>query len=789
MILRACSLIALLAAPAAAQVPFISEAQSVNRTTLLDEDGEAPDWIEVTNPGTSDYDISGWHLSDNDDALDAWAFPPGTVIPAQGSIIVFASHKNRAIAGAPLHTDFRLSGEGETVYLVFSNGSTVVSELEMPRGYTNVSYGRDPAGALTYFVSPTPGLPNGTGAPVVLNPRHAPTTPKAGEPVVVTALVPDPFGATASATLTYRVMYGTEQSVVMVDDGSGDDKIAGDRIWTGTIPPVAAPGEMLRWKLTVSDSSDGSSFTLPPHAKPKFSDEYLGTRIADGNVQTQLPVWWWFIENPGQANQVAGSRCSVSYAGEFYDNVYVRIRGGSSYAYPKKSYKFDFNPEHRVRIDIDGPRHDEININTTWADKAFIRQPLAYQLYSEAGGAAPISFPIRVEQNGTFFSVAVFIEEPGERAFLDRHGLDREGDMYKMYNTFTNWKGGSVEKKTRQYEGNGGLKIIINKLDKTGTELRDVLFDKVDVAACINYLAVTSLMHDNDHIAKNYFVHRETEGDREWRMLAWDKDLVWGRNYSLQGGVLNDKIYADDDPLAHPLFGDSDHPKNDGPFNKLIDRIYDTPETREMYLCHLRTLMDRFLQTETIPREERWIESKVDAWIAQMSPDVALDQAKWGIPFWGKDFTFRQDLDRFLQKYVRRRRFHLYETHAAKNGGIIPPANPSPAVMISLVEGDPISGDQDEEFVELTNTGSLAGDLSGWTLSGDIEFTFPAGAVCRAGSTLYISPDVYTFRQRSSSPTSGEGHFVVGPYSGHIKKGEIIELRNLEGELVDRIQY
>ena len=120
MILRAFSLIALLAAPAAAQVPFISEAQSVNRTTLLDEDGEAPDWIEVTNPGTSDYDISGWHLSDDDDALDAWAFPPGTVIPAQGSIIVFASHKNRAIAGAPLHTDFRLSGEGETVYLADS---------------------------------------------------------------------------------------------------------------------------------------------------------------------------------------------------------------------------------------------------------------------------------------------------------------------------------------------------------------------------------------------------------------------------------------------------------------------------------------------------------------------------------------------------------------------------------------------------------------------------------------------------------------------------------------------
>ena len=41
---------------------------------------------------------------------------------------------------------------------------------------------------------------------------------------------------------------------------------------------------------------------------------------------------------------------------------------------------------------------------------------------------------MRVQQNGDFYSLAIFIEQPDER-YLKRQGLDPEGALYKMFNT------------------------------------------------------------------------------------------------------------------------------------------------------------------------------------------------------------------------------------------------------------------------------------------------------------------------------------------------------------------
>jgi len=36
------------------------------------------------------------------------------------------------------------------------------------------------------------------------------------------------------------------------------------------------------------------------------------------------------VAAPAQAETATGTRCSVFYNGELYDNVFVRIRGGTS---------------------------------------------------------------------------------------------------------------------------------------------------------------------------------------------------------------------------------------------------------------------------------------------------------------------------------------------------------------------------------------------------------------------------------------------------------------------------
>ena len=110
-----------------------------------------------------------------------------------------------------------------------------------------------------------------------------------------------------------------------------------------------------------------------------------------------------------------------------------------------------------------------------------------------------------------------------------------------MENAFTSSTQG-VDKKTREWEDNTDLQEVIDGVALTGNALTQYLFDNIDLPAVVNYLAATSVVHDNDHVAKNYFLYRDTEGDKEWRILGWDKDLTFGRNYTLVGQVLNDDL-------------------------------------------------------------------------------------------------------------------------------------------------------------------------------------------------------------------------------------------------------
>ncbi|MFV2070113.1 MAG: CotH kinase family protein, partial [Pirellulales bacterium] len=104
------------------------------------------------------------------------------------------------------------------------------------------------------------------------------------------------------------------------------------------------------------------------------------------------------------------------------------------------------------------------------------------------------------------------------------------------------------------------------------------------------------------------------------------------------------------------------------------------------------------------------------------------------------------------------------------------------------VDANPVSGNQDEEFIELRNPNDVAVDISGWQLTGGIDHTFPPGVVIPAGGSLYVSPNVNAFRARAISPTGGEGRFIQGNYDRHIANaGEVIELRTASGAEVAQI--
>ncbi len=98
------------AAPDAAPplAPLVTEYMARNVSTLLDEDGDSSDWIELYNPHAEPVSLLRFGLSDTAGGAGPWWFPERELAPHE-YLLVWASAKDRA-EGA-LHTDFRLSAE------------------------------------------------------------------------------------------------------------------------------------------------------------------------------------------------------------------------------------------------------------------------------------------------------------------------------------------------------------------------------------------------------------------------------------------------------------------------------------------------------------------------------------------------------------------------------------------------------------------------------------------------------------------------------------------------------
>ncbi|MBM4002117.1 MAG: hypothetical protein FJ295_02355 [Planctomycetes bacterium] len=121
--------------------PVISEILASNGGGIVDEDGDSSDWVEIYNPTGATVDLEGWHLTDDRNDLNQWTFPTLSLQP-EAFVTVFASGKNRAVAGGQLHTNFRLSGAGEYLALV-TPGQEIASEFAptFPQQVTDISYG------------------------------------------------------------------------------------------------------------------------------------------------------------------------------------------------------------------------------------------------------------------------------------------------------------------------------------------------------------------------------------------------------------------------------------------------------------------------------------------------------------------------------------------------------------------------------------------------------------------------------------------------------------------------
>ena len=141
---------------------IISEIMSINNYSITDEHGDRDDWIEVYNAGESSINLGNKYLSDSYENPNEWKMPDIVLDPGEHVFFWADNEKNQG----DMHAAFRLSGNGETVYLFekLNDEYFLIQSLTFPELDNNISYGLKPDGSGVYTLlnNITPGYTNNT---------------------------------------------------------------------------------------------------------------------------------------------------------------------------------------------------------------------------------------------------------------------------------------------------------------------------------------------------------------------------------------------------------------------------------------------------------------------------------------------------------------------------------------------------------------------------------------------------------------------------------------------------
>ena len=185
----------------------------------------------------------------------------------------------------------------------------------------------------------TPGLPNsiglGNAGPAIYEVAHVPPVPPPQQPLLVTARAQDADGV-ASLVLNYRVDPATTyESIPMTDDGNGGDAVAGDGLYTATIP--AQPGGAIVAFNVAAADRQGAGTRFPALVDDNAPVRECVVLFGDNNPTgsfgayhlwlTQANVTRWsslsdLSNEPMDATMVNGNRIIYNAQGRFAGSPY-----------------------------------------------------------------------------------------------------------------------------------------------------------------------------------------------------------------------------------------------------------------------------------------------------------------------------------------------------------------------------------------------------------------------------------------------------------------------------------
>ena len=393
--------------------PVISEFMADNKSTLADEDGAFPDWIELYNPTTGGLSLSGYFLTDNKSQPTQWAFP-NVPLGAGSNLVVFASGKNRTNPQARLHTNFQLDKGGEYLALV-GPGLLIVQEFDpFPIQGADGSYGLIGGDlGLRQYMIPTPGALNNSTppppAPVLFSKSSGTFTAS-----FALALTSESPGAEIRYTLDGSapgVTNGTAYNSPLAITGTA--RVRAVAIGFGQSSKVTGESFIKLGPDLVNYTS-----TLPILVIENFGAGVIpqkgwsGTGAGIRQLPRQSAVWATFDRNSGAS--------ALTNTPQMISRIGIRGRGAFSSSWRQKPYSVEAlteNDENREVSPLGIPKHADWVLYfpdpDSNKDPSLLANTFAYELSQDSG-----RYSVR------FRWVEAFVnEDGGDLRLADRRGV------------------------------------------------------------------------------------------------------------------------------------------------------------------------------------------------------------------------------------------------------------------------------------------------------------------------------------------------------------------------------
>ncbi|MCF7889922.1 CotH kinase family protein [Candidatus Bipolaricaulota bacterium] len=543
-----------------------------------------------------------------------------------------------------LHTNFNLNTNGESLNLFAPNG-TLVDSLDFKQQVQNVSFGRHPDGGndWCYFSKPTPVGPNNTACAtgVTNTPRSSIKRGFYEEPVKVK------LTSSGNSKLYYTL------------DGSVPTKASRQY----SKPLVIEETKVLRVRafkdgLIPSEVLTRTLFINQSHSLPVLSlitdpanlwEEYTGIY-----TEGRYPAHPNYLQRGGDWERPA--------VFEFYEDdtslgfvltAGIRIHGGYTRTYPKKSFRLHFSKKYGkeelnypvfteegfAKPDSTGFKHLIIRNagQDGYGSRPRIRDPLLHALWAEEGGLFSAKRSAFVYLNGEPWGI-YNIRERIDEHYIASNSTGKVTDLIKATNVV---KGNVFHwRKTLDYFEHSDLSEEDN-------------YARVQKFIDINNFTdfwIFQIYSANVDIDGNLIKYRAESSEGKWKWILWDMDMALGLYPEAPS---HNTLVWHTREKHRPAYG---HDWADGDLRipMMLRKLLENEEYRSYFINRFDQLLNTTLHPDHVV-------ATIDELASIIEPEIPLEMERWSDEWGGSSVEEWQAHLNGLREFARRRPRYLRE--------------------------------------------------------------------------------------------------------------------------------